>query len=138
MRLLRLQPTRRTRGQAMVEFAVAFPIFIFLVMVIVDFGRGVWYNNAISNAAREGARYAIINGPDRTDEEIMQVVKDKAVGVPIQNTDIVITYPDGRAPRNRVTLEVTYVFRPITPMMQVFLPDGEVTLAAASTMILEY
>jgi hypothetical protein len=56
--------TRRskTRGQAMVEFAIIFPVFILLLVGMFDFGRVVWVNNTLATAAREAARYAIVHG----------------------------------------------------------------------------
>ena len=42
-------PWRRNevpRGQALVEFALVIPIFVFLVMGIFDLGRAVYANNA--------------------------------------------------------------------------------------------
>jgi Flp pilus assembly protein TadG len=52
----------RTRGQAMVEFAIIFPVFILLLVGMFDFGRVVWVNNTLATAAREAARYAIVHG----------------------------------------------------------------------------
>ena len=56
--------TRRDkpRGQAMVEFALIFPIFILLLVGMFDLGRVVWVNNTLATAAREAARYAIVHG----------------------------------------------------------------------------
>lgn len=53
---------RAPRGQAIVEFAVTFPIFILLLISLFDLGHVVWINSAQSNAAREGARFAIVHG----------------------------------------------------------------------------
>ena len=52
----------RSRGQALVEFALVFPMFFVLLVAIFDFGRIVWARNSLENAAREGARYAIVHG----------------------------------------------------------------------------
>jgi Flp pilus assembly protein TadG len=49
-----------SRGQALVEFALVFPIFILLVFGLIDIGRYVYDANAISQAAREGARYGSV------------------------------------------------------------------------------
>jgi hypothetical protein len=51
----------RTRGQALVEFALVFPIFILLLFGVVSYGLYVFYNQQLSNAAREGARYAAVH-----------------------------------------------------------------------------
>jgi Flp pilus assembly protein TadG len=46
----------RRRGQSLVEFALVIPIFLLLIMGVVDAGRLVYMNSTLSNAAREGAR----------------------------------------------------------------------------------
>ena len=50
--------TRETRetGQALVEFSLAFIVFVVLLMAIFDFGRGIFMFNGVSQAAREIAR----------------------------------------------------------------------------------
>jgi hypothetical protein len=50
------------RGQAMVEFALIFPIFILLLVGLFDLGRVIWVNDTLATAAREAARYAIVHG----------------------------------------------------------------------------
>jgi len=47
-------------GQAMVEFVLVAPILFLVLLGIVDFGRAIAYNNEVTNAAREGARVAIL------------------------------------------------------------------------------
>jgi hypothetical protein len=55
-------PRRRTRrGQALVEFALVLPLLLLLFMGLFDFGRAVFAYNSLSNAAREGARVAIVD-----------------------------------------------------------------------------
>jgi Flp pilus assembly protein TadG len=51
-------PNRRARrrGQSLVEFALVLPIFLLLIMGVIDAGRLVYMNSTLSNAAREGAR----------------------------------------------------------------------------------
>jgi hypothetical protein len=46
----------------MVELALTLPIFLLLLVSIFDLGHVVWANNAISTAAREAGRMAIVNG----------------------------------------------------------------------------
>ena len=55
------QLLRRGRGQegaAAVEFALVLPILIFLVLGGMDFGHRLYMQHLITNASREGARYA--------------------------------------------------------------------------------
>lgn len=52
----------KPRGQAMVEFALIFPIFILLLVGIFDLGRVIWVNDTLATASREAARFAIVHG----------------------------------------------------------------------------
>jgi Flp pilus assembly protein TadG len=58
---------RRSRGQALVEFSIAFLVFVFVVFGIIDLGRVVYAHNALSEAAREGARYGSVQARSATD-----------------------------------------------------------------------
>ena len=52
----------KSRGQALVEFALVLPILTLLLAGFWDLGRVVLANDALSHAAREAARYAIVHG----------------------------------------------------------------------------
>src|SRR5262245_30055378 len=49
--------TRRERAQALVEFALIVPVFLFLVVMAIDFRRLFFTYVQINNAAREGANF---------------------------------------------------------------------------------
>lgn len=55
--LARMTPPRAQRGQSMVEFALSSVVLLLLVGGLVDIGRSIFINEALSNAAREGARH---------------------------------------------------------------------------------
>jgi hypothetical protein len=58
-----MRTRRETRnGQALSEFALVFPLFLLVVLLIVDVARAIFVYAVISDAAREGARYAIVHG----------------------------------------------------------------------------
>lgn len=48
------------RGQSLVEFALTLPILLLLIFGLVDLGRAVYINNALAEAARDGARYGSV------------------------------------------------------------------------------
>jgi Flp pilus assembly protein TadG len=52
----------RSRGQGLVEFALVLPIFLVILIGMVDIGRAIWANNSVANAAREAARFASVHG----------------------------------------------------------------------------
>jgi hypothetical protein len=51
----------QSRGQAMVELALIFPLFIMVLFGIIILGIGVFYQQQVTNAAREAARFASIS-----------------------------------------------------------------------------
>jgi Flp pilus assembly protein TadG len=73
---------RRSHGQALTEFALVFPVFILLLVAILDAGRAVFVYNGLTNAAREGARLAIVNQDPAT---VAQRVQEMAFGAAISN-----------------------------------------------------
>jgi hypothetical protein len=48
-------------GQALVETALVLPVFLTLVLGVIVLGIGLFYQQQITNAAREAARYAAIH-----------------------------------------------------------------------------
>jgi hypothetical protein len=89
---------RRSRGQGLVEFAFAGPIFFFVALGLIELGRAVYYTQILDSAARDGARYAIVHGfesfcpsgpmpgtatnfCDPTGDHVIDVVKQRSIGV---------------------------------------------------------
>lgn len=58
MKLLRRRDDER--GQAMVEFALAVPIFLMLIFGLIDFSRVVYADNAVSQAAQDASRWGSV------------------------------------------------------------------------------
>ena len=54
--LLTARRRERSRGQALVEFALVLPIFILILVGIFDLGRAVYVYSTVNNAAREAVR----------------------------------------------------------------------------------
>jgi len=52
--------TRTRRGAALVEFACTVPVLFLLIFGAVEFGRIMMVKNALTNAAREGCRSAVL------------------------------------------------------------------------------
>jgi hypothetical protein len=53
--------SRRGRGQTLAEFAMVVPLILLLLLGALDMGRAVFAYNTLSQAARAGARTAIVN-----------------------------------------------------------------------------
>jgi Flp pilus assembly protein TadG len=137
---VRRVPRAAARGQAMVEFALIFPIFIAMVLGVFDAGRLVYTQNTIGNASREGARVAIVNQhptaiDQHTRETMLGVVADPSVA------QVTVSYAGTQcvpAPIRigcQVTVTVTYSWRAITPVIGSLI--GPRILTASTTMPVE-
>ncbi|SIO31575.1 TadE-like protein [Singulisphaera sp. GP187] len=72
-------PTRR-RGAVLVEAAIILPIFLMILIGIFEYSRFVMVRNLVDNAAREGARYAIVHAYDKTTADVQAYVLKKLAG----------------------------------------------------------
>jgi Flp pilus assembly protein TadG len=142
---------RRQRGQGLTEFALVIPIFLLLVVALFDLGRAVFAYNTLTNAAREGARIAIVNQYTPT---IVSRAKSQTNIVELDDPSVSVTFwnvgTDGNPDiskgqcNNRVAVgclvvvqfEATY--RPITPFISNILFGSGVTFTATSQLSVEY
>jgi Flp pilus assembly protein TadG len=62
---------RSERGGVAVEFAIVFPILMVLVFGVIDFGHAYYMRHMMSDASREGARYATRYKTDATGHRIL-------------------------------------------------------------------
>lgn len=49
------------KGTTMAEFAIISVVFFMIIFAIIEFGRLFYINNALTDAARRGARYAALH-----------------------------------------------------------------------------
>ena len=138
----------RSRAQALVEFALVVPWFFLLLFGIIEAGRFIFYYETLSNATREGARYAIVNGAntlgcpsgppapgssacDTSGANVSARVRQSGIGLPNAITVTPTWTPDnGRGSTVNVTAQMTYhVLVPLVP-----LPD--ITVKAESTLVI--
>jgi hypothetical protein len=87
---------RRERGAELIEFALVLPLLLLLVLGIVDFGFLFQRLEVVTNAAREGARIAVLPGygtPDVQDRVNQYLVQGGVPIVPGTNPVITVTNP---------------------------------------------
>lgn len=113
------------RGQTMVEFALILPVFVLLLIGLFDVGRAVFAFNTVNNAAREGARLAIV---DQFEAHVREEAAEAATDLGIQPDDVTVAYqlPDGTACPHVGTegislcvavVSVPYTYQPATPII---------------------
>ena len=79
----------------MVEFALIVTIFVLVLMGIFDFGRGIFAFNTINQAAREGARLAIV---DQTIAHIQAEAIQTGVSLDLGTADVLVDFRDRDTP----------------------------------------
>ena len=52
---------KNERGTTLVEFSIAAAVFLLTMFAVLEFGRALWVHNALTDAARRGARYAVLH-----------------------------------------------------------------------------
>jgi Flp pilus assembly protein TadG len=121
---------REDRGSSLIEFALISFMFVILLTGVVEMGRMVLVYTTIANAARAGARYAIVHGGDRSGPgatgvngasgpgnvtNVQTVVKNFASAglVNISALTITVSYPNGNNKAGSpVTVQVAYTYDP--------------------------
>src|SRR5215216_2111285 len=68
-----LNNRRRERGATLLEFAIGATVFLTAMFAVIEFGRALWTHNALADAARRGARYAV-NHPETDASAVRNVV----------------------------------------------------------------
>lgn len=94
-----ITPTERKpseRGAALVEFALVLPLLLVVIAGIVDFGFVFQRYEVITNAAREGARIAMLPGYESNTDVVKQRVRDYVqFGLSLSNTALDTVVPVG-------------------------------------------
>jgi Flp pilus assembly protein TadG len=83
------------RGQALVEFALAIPLLILILLGIFDLGRAVYASSTLNNAAREAGRLAIV---DQTITDIQARGASGAVSLGVDAATIDVDFRSPSSP----------------------------------------
>lgn len=145
------------RGAATLEAAITVPVFLALVLGMIDLSLGVARFNTLSQAARHGARQAAVHGKlARTDWDggpwgptaipptaasagnppAVNAVAPALANCPLDESRVQVEWPDGNNdPGSRVRVTVTSTYR---PMITFIFGSPAITLTATSTMLISH
>ena len=118
-----LSKLRSSKGQSLVELSVTLPILLILVFGIIDVGLGMMSYISLSNAVREGARFASVGNPAGEPSDCDGVTNDTVYGrvcITTGGLDLTeltpsVTYPSGVGPGNSVIVAADYTYNFVTP-----------------------
>lgn len=133
---------RRTLiGQGLVEFALVSPLFFLMVFGVIEGGRLVWTMHTLTNATREGSRYALVHGSMSGDianaADVKTHMLDHSSGLDSDELTVVVTFPDGGCndPKCPVVVDSSYEYSFIVGMV---FGAGTITLESVSEAIIAY
>ena len=136
----RKQKKNGEEGASLMEFAIAATVFLTVLFAIVEFGRALWVHNALSDAARRGARYAVLHkAADMDDVKKIVVYGDLTETTPMLenfstgNVDVI--YDNFKLNGGTVRVSVhDYDFQLILPLLvsSIRMPNYTTTLTGES------
>ena len=121
------------RGAAVVEFAIVAPVFFLLVFGIIEYGRLVMVQQVLTNASREGARQAVLDGS--TTDSVTTAVQNYLSAARIAGSTIAVT-PDPPSTAGfgePVTVTVSVPFNQVSWLPSPMFLGGR-TMAAVTVM----
>jgi Flp pilus assembly protein TadG len=107
-----------SRGQSLVEFSLSALMLVLVMFGIFEMSRMLLVYTTVSNAARAGARYAIVHGAHSnspaTSASITTVVKNYLSAAPVNTSIAIITTggTPGGAEGLPVSVNVKYPYDP--------------------------
>jgi hypothetical protein len=152
-----------SRGQALAEFALVFPVLVLILLGFVDVARAAFAYNNLENAARSGTRVAAVNQIETStgcsrDTPIVDLanpswsikacVISEAIGLNLADTDIDVAYANppsepslgcdpGTPPLHvgcLVTVTVHYKLSPLTPLVGQMFPTVDMNTTSQSSI----
>jgi len=97
-------------GVALIETAFILPLLLVLCMGMLDFGRAFHMKSVLDQAAREGARIAVVTSPDP--DLVTVKVNEVLASSGVAASSVQVTGPDAA---HMVTVTVSATFTFVTP-----------------------
>ncbi|HJR61848.1 MAG TPA: TadE/TadG family type IV pilus assembly protein [Vicinamibacterales bacterium] len=112
---------RNQRGAALLETAITIPLVLLVTVSIFEFGRAYQTWQVLTNAAREGARVAILG--ESTDAQVTDAVRNYMQGGQLQQADsatitVERTVPFGSNTASKVTVTYPFNFTVLNPVIR--------------------
>jgi Flp pilus assembly protein TadG len=129
---MRKQLIKNERGAALLETAITIPIILLISVGIFEFGRAYQTWQVLTNAAREGARIAVL--AESSDADVSAAVTNYMNGgrlTDVQSAAVTVernVIVNGRS-SSRITINYPFSFIVLNPVVR--LVDGQSGVGAA-------
>lgn len=128
---------RNDRGQSLTEFALTAPLLMLLILGLVDFGRAWNAYQALTDAARLGARVAVVDN-GASEQDVRNAI-DRALtasSLRLENRVVTITgFGSGRP--NPTTIRITFDYRLGLVGALLALTTGEKTITLTTEVVMQ-
>ena len=137
-RISRSRRTNNRRGAALTEFAIVAPFLMLMLMGMIEFGRAMMIQQAITNAAREAAREATL--PSATEDSVEAVASQFVSHIATGEMDVDISFdtndpnPDisDAEPGDLITVEVSLPLSAVSKFGATWFGSDFTLLSSAS------
>jgi Flp pilus assembly protein TadG len=114
-----LKRLRNQRGAALIETAITIPLVLLVSVSIFEFGRAYQTWQVLTNAAREGARIAVLE--QYTDADVTNTVRNYLTSGRLTNASsasitVVRNVPFGSVTASRITVNYPFQFIVLNPV----------------------
>ena len=115
---------RNSKGSVMVETAIIFVAFVFMLVGIFDFGQFLFVHQALVERARSAARWGAVNDPTNTTSITNMVLYNQSTtpqtGTPtyfnLSSSNVSVTNPGSGTNDYRLTIQISgYSYLVLSP-----------------------
>jgi hypothetical protein len=142
---------RSEKGQTLVEAAMILILLLFMLFAVIDFSILFYVYQSMEHGISEATRYGITGQqlPDpenpgfflSREDSIKTVMREKNPIITLDDSCFVFEHWTGTGwtagsggPNDISRLTVNYNWRPITPLISVLFPGGQIPLRVSATM----
>jgi Flp pilus assembly protein TadG len=142
-----MRRARNDRGAVIVEAALVLPLFIAVILGLIDLGYAVFQTSQATNAARDGARAAILSygqadvSGSSDNARVVAQVKGRLAGQTVKSIKVsclsgqsgstTVACADASPNSDRIRVAVSWTYTPLTPAGAVV---GTITISGTATM----
>lgn len=144
--------SQRQRGATIVEFAIIAPVFVMLMIGVIELSMVYFANLTMQHAVREGARYAVTGqsnlDPNTSNQQryqaVLQKIKDSSMGMYDKVAPAVsVTNMSGGTNSGSgtfgsagdiIVISLDCNWPMVTPMMAAFFTNGKAHFVVSATM----
>jgi len=129
---------RNQKGAALLETAITLPLVLLVCVSVFEFGRAYQTWQVLTNAAREGARVAVLS--ESTDAQVTSAVKAYMQGGQLPSAALANISVERMVPfatsntASRVTISYPFKFTVLNPVIRL-VKSGSTTGQGTTTMV---